>query len=55
MKIFTATPNKKASSTVKNFYGPEFVRKVAQFRQKNICHDFTMTDVGNFIFYSIPE
>ena len=32
-----------------------FVKKIAQFSIKNISHGFTMIDVDNFIFYSIPE
>ena len=45
---------KKTSSTIKNYRLP-FVKKIAQFRLKNISYGFTMIDVDNIIFYSIPE
>ena len=46
---------KKASSTVKKYYRPAFVKKIVQSRQENISRDFTTTDVGYCNFYSIPE
>jgi len=30
-------------------------KNITQFRLKNISHGITMIDVGNFIFFSIPE
>jgi len=50
-----ATPNKKASSTVKKYYRPTFVKKIGQCRLKNISRGYTMIDIGYCIFYSIPE
>ena len=55
LQIFTATPNKKTSSTLKKYYRPTFVKEIAQCRLKNISRGFTPTDVGYCIFYAILE
>jgi len=49
LQIFTATPNKKTSSTVKKYYRPAFVNKIAQCRMKNISGDYLRQMLAVFL------
>ena len=46
---------KKASSTVKKYYRPAFVKELAQCRRKNSSRGYLTTYVGCCFDYSIPE